>query len=302
MRTLRIGLVLIALSLIASITSAQTDFAATMEVLSPTVEVQRVNTANRIAVNVEAIVGVGDTIFTGEEGRARITFFADGTTTELQPNTIYRIEEFEGTEEEFSLRVAVLVGVTTQQLNRALDANSSYEVETPGMTLAARGTNFDIRVEANQRSAMIVRESTVAATAAGNPANVPTGFGVRSETDAPLSDVVRATSFAELDSALDGCTLDVSTEGDVSLNVRISPRLDAQQIGFVAAPSIGTVFGQNESGGWYRIPYAGGFAWFNSPTAEIVGDCAGLRVYQDAFRENPDNYDPDAGQPLLIGG
>jgi hypothetical protein len=41
---------------------AQSDLAATLEVLAPGVFVQRVNTTNPIEVSTEAIVGVGSTI------------------------------------------------------------------------------------------------------------------------------------------------------------------------------------------------------------------------------------------------
>jgi hypothetical protein len=271
--------------------SAQPQLAATLEVLAPTVTVQRVDTANPIEISVEAIVGVGDTITTGDEGRARITFFADGTTTELEPNTEYVINEFNGNDDGFEIRVSVLVGQTIQQLGRVLDANSSYEIETPGMTLAARGTTFDVRVENTGRAGMLVREGDVSASAMNESAQVPPEFGVRSEPDAPLSDVVRAATFAELDSALDGCRVSVTTPDDVSINVRTGPSLDADRVGFIAAEEIDTVVGTVDGAAWYRIPFGGAHGWFLSSTADITGDCAGLRVFPVDYREDPAAYD-----------
>ena len=151
--------------LIGFIVTAQNEFAASLEVLSAGVEVQRVNTANFIAVEIEAIVGVGDIIRTDETGEARITFFADGTDVTLEPESEYRIIEFEGDEEDFNLTVEVIAGQATHRLNRTLGANSSYDVETPGMTLAAQGTVFAIRVEDNGRSGMLVFEGLVDAGA-----------------------------------------------------------------------------------------------------------------------------------------
>lgn len=288
------------ITMLVSVVSAQTsDLAATMEVLQGTVEVQRVNAANRIPISVEAIIGVGDTIYTSADGRARITFFEDGTTTTLETNTTYRIDTLEGDAETFHINVSVLLGITSQQLNRILDANSSYNVNTPGMTLAARGTRFDVRVEANDRSALIVRESVVDAGAEGENAEVPLGFGVRSEVNSALSDVVPATNFAELDAALDGCSITVAIEGDVALNVRIGPSLDAERVGYIDANDIATVYGFGE-GGWYRVNYAGGFGWINSTNTRL-SPCAGLRRFAVDYLENPDNYDSDTNVPLLIG-
>lgn len=299
----KIGLIATLLSMVVIVVGAvsaqMNDLAATMEVLEGTVEVQRVNAANRISISVEAIVGVGDTVYTSDNGRARITFFEDGTTTTLEPNTTYRIDTLEGNAESFRIDVSVLLGITTQQLNRVLDANSSYNVNTPGMTLAARGTRFDVRVEANERSALIVRESNVDAGAEGDSAGVPQGFGVRSEVNSPLSDVVEATSFAALDAALDGCGIAVVTEGDVALNVRIGPSLDAERVGYVDAAMINTVYGFGE-GGWYRVRYADGFGWVTSQSARLAS-CAGLRRFAPDHAENPDNYNADAGVPVLIG-
>lgn len=299
----RIGLFALFVSLITlavgSVSAQTSELAATMEVLEGTVEVQRVNAANRISVSVEAIIGVGDIVYTSDNGRARITFFADGTTTILENNTTYRIDTLEGDANSFRIDVSVLLGITRQQLNRVLDANSSYNVNTPGMTLAARGTIFDIRVEANERSALIVRENTVDAGAEGANADVPQGFGVRSEVDSPLSDVVAATNFTELDAALDGCGITVATEGDVALNVRIGPSLNADRVGYVDAVDIDTVFGFAE-GGWYRVSYASGFGWVSSQNTRLAS-CAGLRRFPVDHVENPDNYNVDAGVPVLIG-
>lgn len=275
--------------------SAQGDFAASLEVLNPGVEVQRVNTTNPISVSVEAIVGVGDVIRTDDTGQARITFFADGTDVTLEPETEYIIVEFGGDDDDFRLLVEVIAGQTTHRLNRILGANSSYDVRTPGMTLAARGTEFAIRVEADGRSAMLVRGGDVNTETPESSADVPAEFGVRSEVDAPLSDVVRASTFAELDSALDGCAASVTTPDDVSINVRLGPSTDLPRIGIIDAETVNNFGGTSATGDWYRITFAGGFGWILSTTAQIQGECAGLRVFEDTHIEDAESYDDTVG-------
>lgn len=277
--------------IVASFTAfAQSELAAVLEVLSPGVEVQRVNTVNRIAVNVEAIVGVGDVIYTDGTGSARVTYFADGVDTEILPNTEYRIGTFEGSDEDFNISAEVIVGQTLQRISRTLDTNSDYTVETPGMTLAARGTAFAIRVEGDGRSAMLVTESTVDATAAGASAPVPTGFGVRSAVDEQLSDVVRATTFDQLDAALDGCTVSVTTPDDVRLNVRIGPAVNRARVGTVDATDLNRFFGISVSGAWYRIEFGGWFGWILSSNTTVEGNCAGLREFPDGHVEDVSLY------------
>lgn len=266
---------------------AQDELAATLEVLDGTVTVQRVGTSTPIEVSIEAIVGVGDVIRTDETGRARITFFADGTDTELLPNTEYSIEQFEGDDEQFNLSVSVFAGQTIQRLSRIVDANSSYDVNTPSMALAARGTIFSIRVEDDRRSGMIVSEGMVVAD---DTAEVPAEFGIRADEDTGLSDVVRASSFAELDAALDGCTASVSTVDDTRINVRLGPSLDNARVGTVAAADIGAFLGINADSTWYRIAFRDNFGWVLASSANIEDTCAGLRVFEDTHQEDPALY------------
>jgi uncharacterized protein YraI len=262
--------------------SAQDEFAASLEVLNSGVEVQRVNTANFIAVEVEAIVGVGDIIRTDDSGQARITFFADGTDVTLEPSTEYHIVQFRGDNENFQLTVEVLAGQTTHRLNRVLSPNSSYNVETPGMTLAAKGTVFAIRVEEDGRSGMLVHEGLVDSSAGQDSADVPEQFGVRADVGGELSDVVRAATFAELDSALDGCAVEVTTSDDVSINVRSGPSVTHDLLGVISAEEITKFIGTNAGeSAWYRIPFEDGFGWVLSSTAVVQSPCAGLRVFED---------------------
>jgi hypothetical protein len=278
---------------VPSIMARQTsELAATLEVLSPGVEVLRVNTVNWVSVNLEAIVGVGDTIRTDGSGRARITFFEDGTDTEMLPNTEMRIQAFSGDETQFTISVEVLLGQTLQRLSRLLDASSRYEVLTPGMNLGARGTAFAIRVEPNGRSAMLVSEGDVEAEKASETARVVVGFGIRAPASGALSDVVRAATFDELDAALDGCAVTLTTLDDVSLNVRQAPGIDFPRVGTIAASDVTVVVGQTESSGWYRIAFRGGFGWILSTTLEVEQPCAGLRAFtDDAPAEDPAAYE-----------
>lgn len=277
-------------------TRAQSDLAALLEVLQAGVEVQRVNTSAWLPVRVEGIVGVGDRIRTDATGRARITFFSDGTDTELLPNTEYRIQAFNGTAETFTITVEVVIGQTLQRLSRILDSNSSYNILTPGMGLVARGTQFAIRVEDAGRSAMLVSEGQVEASTSGlsnrppaSEARVDPGFGVRAAVGEALSDVVRARTFEELDAALDGCTATVTTPDDVSLNVRAAPSLEGELLGYLSAATVTRLYGRVADSNWYRVIFADsptGYGWILSSTAEVEDGCAGLREFAADHVEN----------------
>lgn len=289
----RIPLIILgmALVLLPFMSSAQGELAAVLEVRAAGVEVQRVNTDIWIPVNVEAIVGVGDTIRTDESGSARIIFFADGTDTDLLPQTEYRIEEFAGDDSGFTLRVSVLAGQTTQRLNRIIDDNSSYDVQTPAMEMVARGTTFRIRVEDDGRAAMLVDEGVVGAIGDESEADVPPAFGIRAAVGDTLSDVVAATNFDELDAALDGCSVDIGSVDDIQLNVRLGPSLDFPRVGTIAPAEIDIFIGQLADGSWYRIEFADNFGWVLASDVSVEGSCAGLRQFPaDYGGEDPALY------------
>ena len=288
-------IILIVLEMILTVhAQEQTQLAATLEVLKSGVEVKRVDTPNGIAIKVEAIVGVGDEIRTDATGSARITFFADGIDTDLLPNTVYRIEEFKGAGDSFTLNAEVIIGQTTQRLGRTLDAGSSYNITTPGMVLAARGTEFAIRVEESGRAGMLVQEGVVEAENEEATAEVPPEFGIRAAPEETLSDVVKARSFAELDAALDGCTAQIKTVDDVSLNVRQGPDTSTSRVGTIDAANLTTLFGVSATDqaktAWYRIAFNGGYGWVLSSTATIEQGCAGLRAFEADWREDPSLY------------
>jgi uncharacterized protein YraI len=97
---------------------------------------------------------------------------------------------------------------------------------------------------------------------------------------------VAATTFEQLDAALDGCTVEVTTEDDVSLNVRLGAGLDFPRVGTISAAEIERFFGVTESGGWYRIAFRDHYGWILTTSATIQQGCAGLRRF-------PDNYGPE---------
>ncbi len=286
-RSLTILVLLFGLSLSFSLSQAQEQLAASLEVRADGVEMLHVNATNWLPIRVEAVVTVGDRIRTDATGRAIITFFADGTDTEILPNSEYEILRYEGTSDAFTIRARVLAGQTIQRLTQLLDANSSYDIETPGMELVARGTVFAIRVESNGRSAMLVSEGAVDASKPDHDANVGPGFGIRAPVNEALSDVVRATTFAELDAALDGCAFTPPTVADdLSFNVRSGPGRDFEQVGIVAPDQLNQVVGRTETGNWFRIFFRGWYGWIQASNARINTPCAGVRLF-------PDDYGPE---------
>ncbi len=288
---------------------------ATLAVTSATVEVQRAGTSEWVAVDRETLFGVGDKVRTDAKGTAQITFFSDGTETDVMPNSEYELDTFSGSDTQYQLSATVLLGQTVQRIAKLLDG-SSYTVNSTGLDLAVRGTVLAVRVEPSGRSATIVEtgivhvrskgtsgdaasampssthaiiaSATAAATSNGysssqqTEADVPAGFGVRAEPNKSLSDVVPATTFAELDAALDGCKAALSLSGDVQLNVRLGPGLNFPRVGSLDNNQTLIVLGQTKTSGWYRVPFKGGVGWILvSSGLKLAPTCVKFNPYPD---------------------
>lgn len=287
-------------------TRAQTDLAAVLEVIDAGVEVQRAGTTNWLPVSRESIVGIDDLVRTDATGVARITFFETGSEVELTPNTTFRINEYSGDEASgYTTSLEVLTGITRQQVQRFVDARSSFEIITPGIEMTVRGTEFLVRVEDNGRSALITEVGEVSAAADNQDVPIEAGFGVRAEVAGELSAVVPATNFEELDAGLDGFDATFENNGDVRLNVRLGPSLDAERVGSLPPSDIEAVYGTDPTGLWYRIAFRDSFGWIYAETfmANVPADVT-LPIYPADFSEDITSYDylGDTAADAVVAG
>ena len=97
------------------------------------------------------ILEAGDTVRTGS-GRAQLRF-RDGGYMSLQPNTVFRIDEYRFNGEDagsersfFGLLKGGLRAITGLIGHRNRD---SYRLRTPTVTIGIRGTEFGVRIDAS---------------------------------------------------------------------------------------------------------------------------------------------------------
>jgi hypothetical protein len=144
--------------------------------------VMKAGTNDWIEAQVEMKLKVGDSLKTGGNSSAEITFF-DGSTMELEAGTQIEI---------LSLDVVCSTGVTTigllqmigdtiSHVTEILDPASSYEVETPGGVAGVRGSSMRVQVifdnpNYEDGTALVTNlEGTVYTIAHGVEVNVPVG-------------------------------------------------------------------------------------------------------------------------------
>lgn len=89
----------------------------------------------------------GDGIKTGDNSTAQITFL-DGSTIDLEANTEIDIVSLEISSETGSKTITLeqIIGDTISRVTHLIDAESSYEIDTPSGTAGVRGSSMRVRV------------------------------------------------------------------------------------------------------------------------------------------------------------
>jgi prepilin-type processing-associated H-X9-DG protein len=121
-------------------------------------------------------LGVGDTITTGNNGSANLTFF-DGSVMEIKANSQILVNEL-STASTGSTAVSLkeTVGSTINRIGKLVDSSSKYEVDTPAAVAVVRGTVFDLLVQQNGDTTVKAEQDSVSFTASGVTVTVNQGF------------------------------------------------------------------------------------------------------------------------------
>jgi VCBS repeat-containing protein len=96
---------------------------------------------------VEMSLEVGDTIKTGDDSGAEITFF-DGSTIELEAGTQIEITSLDSSPDTGTKTITLMqtIGTTISRVTKLLDPASSYAIETPSGVAAVRGSMMIVRI------------------------------------------------------------------------------------------------------------------------------------------------------------
>jgi VCBS repeat-containing protein len=130
--------------------SGESSTTSTLTILSITegdVFVMKAGTDDWIKATVEMSLEVGDTIKTGDDSGAEITFF-DGSTIELEAGTQIEITSLDSSPDTGAKTITLMqtIGTTISRVTKLLDPASSYAIETPSGVAAVRGSMMIVRI------------------------------------------------------------------------------------------------------------------------------------------------------------
>lgn len=122
---------------------------------------------------------LGDSVQTGENSAATI-LFADNSKMLMSENSRISMLELlkSKTGDAVMTEVEVTAGSVESRVTKKKSFDAKYEVRTPSMHMAVRGTVFVVKVDSETgKTASSVLEGKVLATAADRTVTLPAGFG-----------------------------------------------------------------------------------------------------------------------------
>ena len=141
-----------------------------------TVRVLKNGSTNPVNATNGMELAVGDTITTGNNGSANLTFF-DGSVMEIKANSEILVNELStASTGSTSVGLKELVGSTVNRVAKLVDSSSKYEVDTPAAAAVVRGTVFDMLVKQNGNTTLKTEEGSVSFTAGNQTWIVKAGF------------------------------------------------------------------------------------------------------------------------------
>jgi hypothetical protein len=148
-------------------------------------EVQRLDAVGKPAGKLSSgdVLKMGDTVQT--ETRSTLTIrFADGSRMLVTQNSKINLSSLVnyGKTGMADTKIRVLQGGTDSQVNPQTGPVSRYEINTPAINLAVRGTGFRVQVdEASGATRTEVVEGLVAGSSGDSQARIAGGFGIFAE-------------------------------------------------------------------------------------------------------------------------
>lgn len=272
-------------------TAAQADqLAATLTAIYAPLDFLRTETSDsfRIRPGQLIVVGAGDTISTGREGRAIIDF--NGLFQILLfPQATLSIHEF-GFDDGTARFSATLVG-RAAQVNAAGTRFSRYQLAAGAFTIDAPAAVFGIWANSGETQYVMVWEGNLGVVGQTQP--IPAGSGLRAGDSGLQVVAIPQTDYinpARLEATRASCTAQVKTVDDLNLTVRFGPGSGFSAIGYIRPNQDITLVAINENRNRYRVQRFSGFGWVETGGLILSPDCDRLPVLSNLFSESNEQF------------
>jgi len=154
--------------------------ATTVTIISGDIQVRHGATASFVSATDGEVLVAGDTLRTGGDSRAVLTYF-EGSTVSIEPNSELTIEKAAAlTDGSTIVLMQQNFGRTWHVVTKLISGSSRYEVRTPSSTASVRGTIFavDVYVDADGPGATVTTSEGVVVHSAAGPAGAASAVRV----------------------------------------------------------------------------------------------------------------------------
>ncbi|MBN1202081.1 MAG: hypothetical protein JXJ20_09515 [Anaerolineae bacterium] len=222
----------------------------------------------------------GEQLRTDATGNVLITWFYDGTETAVAPNTTLKLNDFSGDSSgAFVLDLEIVSGYIASGMGdiAAMSEEGAWTIKTPAFTVKPIKGQFEIMVDAEGKSTLVVSDGRVEASSDGNTITVNENqylVGAPGEAQTLSEDGITV--------ALEGvCTATVGT----NMNVRLAPSEDSRKLGSTPADQVLWAMAGTEGNVWLQVYFMTGvtdeeghnYGWIYGPAATLdEATCAGL--------------------------
>lgn len=153
--------------------------------------------AEKIVTPSQAVlVWAGDEIRMGGDAAAQLRLL-DGSTVDLDQNTVVQITELQITPESYRVQLHLLAGKLLSRVERVLGSGDRFDITTPSSTASVRGTVFTVAVVAPDITYIACSEGIVAVQMETASALVPAGTELTVIVGQPL----QVLPYSEIDDA-----------------------------------------------------------------------------------------------------
>jgi hypothetical protein len=248
--------------------NAQQALAVRVHYAGVTLQLDGAQNAPALPVGAQTLMAQGDTVQTGETGRA-LLLLADGTQILLLPESSVTLDDYRQTEAGW-LFSATVTGFMAQQTG---DNIAGYTLTLPDAEVTQAGEFFGVWADEGEDTVVTSVEGRVSLRVGDSNTAFDEGFGARVHDGGvavlPMSAPYNAARLVGL---LDGCDATVQTRENTGLLVRRGAGQGFERMALIADGEPVRVMATTEAGFWTRIQFLSGFGWMQT-SALVYGDC-----------------------------
>ncbi|MEO8394953.1 MAG: hypothetical protein ABI700_18295 [Chloroflexota bacterium] len=265
-------ILLVSLPSAASAFAQEDHYAAKLTIAFAGVEIQRTGTTEwlPLPLGAETPFNVGDSLRTGDTGRAYLEFQTDGQLLVL-PRSTYQLIEF-----AYAPDLHLSAKMTGQFVQKLTGQVGVYHLETPRLVITQASALLAVWDRDGSPASITSADGTARTEIESQQFTVSRGQGLLlKQADTPIiNDLALPLTAPHLEGELFGCPGTIHTINNLNINIRNG--IGSDVIGNAPNDSVVRVMGTNRNKSWYRIQIFSGFGWIQADLVQSA--CTALSV------------------------